>query len=1080
MGSSWYTLTTDFYLGFGFLRALNCLIYLEKIELREIIPSRVGRQVLLLVISILAYLFIFSGIIFIVESLGDAPGIDYNPETWTLIVTLSTVGYGDFFATTFLGRLVIICCIFVGIIAFGAKTAELVSIIKSNELGHGNFQNSEFSKFVVVCGELTEESLELMLSQLLHPLRIAAEGGAKTKIIALVPTEKRFKMIRSYFSAETNAENKKGISSQLHLFVGNPVEGEDLARLQIRNAQAVFVLSPENTTKTEWYDLRQLYTAVAIRRYFRDIRRQNRALKIPRVPIKIVVSRRRHWQLYNHPSLEDTRARVDVVCFDKLMMELLASSCFTPGFLSFLLTTTTNIGHSKEETDVADPEWLKTYIGGSVSELHAFMPRDVFLGKDFWAVRDEFTKNEVSLLGYIAKNGVVHLSPKQEAIIPEEAKLIVMSDDEDKFKDLVHIDHPDTLHHGDDGAIGLKLDLFDIEGMLDGYDKVKIVIKQIGVPRFNNLRELSNTITVSKLEDAEIETNLVPISEANSREVPYRNVHLCTFAFDIHSLDQAKMLSIEVHVAKNGIRRVRTLAVEQVNPDKFVKELRLSVQRQNSTNFSKSLARTVPLSPEAAAPELKNLPSLMEDQLEVAFKHKNKRCVLRIKPFGHEEGKTEGLDLKRVNPARESSYFQQDKTQRSVELAHKVAAMETSDGFTPDGSNVMLFHVADGKLMSIKSFSAEKGHIVVFDPQPQNLRYLLQPLKRRQRITCHGSLMKIIIVHRKKLSKAYPDLFNALNLSTNVFWVSNHIRSRRLFEQLYLHNCRTVIVCEHRLEDKILDDTYSAPEDAPAMFLTLRIRQFLDKKRRQINDTRYIPVVTELQTEKTLNFLKYWDDDRSFAHPLFAEGCVVTKTFAQLLLMKSVDNPYIVDIFRALMNTSEREGQAQIYGIPIVQMRKVCNFTRDKWSEICGYFREDHVIPLALYCVRREENGGERRYTITNPKNDQTVTDGDTLIALSSVPPEEVKTRHMAMESKKKPDFKDMKEDKKKFVDVDETKDDRLVVNEAVIRSEGKYSIDAKDENLAYDECISSKITSSNASKLMAGKEVTSESKEGT
>jgi len=181
-----------------------------------------------------------------------------------------------------------------------------------------------------------------------------------------------------------------------------------------------------------------------------------------------------------------------------------------------------------------------------------------------------------------------------------------------------------------------------------------------------------------------------------------------------------------------------------------------------------------------------------------------------------------------------------------------------------------------------------------------------------------------------------------------------------------------VIVCEHRVEDGENSLLLSLPEDAPAMFLAVRLSSYLEMMRNQ--GCRYVPIVTELSDMNTLGYLHYWPDEREFTNPLLAEGRAVPKRIAQLLLMQSQDNPYLVNVMNALMLTSSRAGHAQVYGIRIKAMAT----SGKDWKSVRNYFIPKKIIPVALYCVRRNKEGNEmKRYCVTNPKANMLVSNTD-------------------------------------------------------------------------------------------------------
>mmetsp|Transcript_1756 Transcript_1756/g.3374 ORF Transcript_1756/g.3374 Transcript_1756/m.3374 type:complete len:370 (-) Transcript_1756:13-1122(-) len=162
---------------------------------------------------------------------------------------------------------------------------------------------------------------------------------------------------------------------------------------------------------------------------------------------------------------------------------------------------------------------------------------------------------------------------------------------------------------------------------------------------------------------------------------------------------------------------------------------------------------------------------------------------------------------------------------------------------------------------------------------------------------------------------------------------------------------------------------------------------------------KHVPVITEVRSENSMAILQFWGDNRKFTHPMTAEGSVVTKKFMQLLLMQSQDNPFLVDVMNAFMLTSSREGEVQVYGVPV---RYIENVKRErtstnggriiKWRSLVEYFLLSQSIPISIYRSRREETSDAiRNYVISHPCPDFAVHECDMVTVLSSTVPEDLK-----------------------------------------------------------------------------------------
>eukprot|EP00466_Bigelowiella_natans_P020550 jgi/Bigna1/87810/estExt_fgenesh1_pg.C_240156 len=966
IASTWYQVTNNFYLGLGFLRSINCLTCIGLLKYRDVLCGSLGKELFMLISTVISYVFVFAGLIFIIESLGDIPGVTYEPTEWSIfnsfyfmIVTLSTVGYGDFFATTLFGRLVMICCIAVGIIIFGAQTGELVAIIQASNLGRGRFRNSDYSKFVVFCGELNEDILDLAMNQILHPERLE-KLGSDTKIVVLCVNEAQLLSFRAYFFADNDKD--RDVVKNLLLFVGNPLNSDDLQRIQIENAEAVFVVGPESSEFIEARDLKLMYTAVAVRRYLKVSQAAGTKYH---VPINIVISQWKHFQIYNHPLLTDPLADVDVVSYNKHVNTLLASSCFAPGFLPFLSSIITTIGSREEEGIDGDPEWLRLYLEGADNEIFSFRPKNDIYDRSFWEIYKEMGENRVLLIGYVRKNGWVYLAPgEKHCKIPKGASLVAIAANDSALSQYRNTELDVETSKGHPMQIAIQ-----DQGLLKSYKKAKIVMKQTydlsGVARVSTT--ISNTPTSIDVKSAanlsEAAADNSELYESDLTAIRDGWVRFTPFALETESLDSVNKISFEIYGTAEDEQDVVFLGSASVKPEDFKKSVEAtsdSVELKDSILF-----RTEILSDGQKANLLVELPTR---------KKKGK--------------KNEDLKVVDRNIAARAKRQAIIHTQRSARLAEKVKQLETVDG-RDEQARLMMVEVKTGKRLPC---ILDNGHVIIFDPKPGNLKYLLQPIKRRRKMCNQRAAIKIVIIHRQKLSSCYSSMSDAYPLMDGVYWVRNSVRDVSLFTEIRAGRASQIIISTHGLkggEDDASD--YDLPEDAPAMFLTVQLSDFL--KRSHNAGGPYVPVVTELQSEATMGMMQYWNDQRRFTHPLYAEGSVVVKNIPQLLLMQSLDSQFLLKVFTAMVITSNKEGTAQAYGIKVQTMVKASGFTGTNWGDLRRHFTErkkSRIIPMALFTSREEEQK-LYRFCVTHPKDNLPLRiETDRVIVLSAKVPQEV------------------------------------------------------------------------------------------
>jgi voltage-gated potassium channel len=129
----------DLWLPFTFLRVLTVSVTMKRVVTAMDFPE-IAEQLAVTVVDFFAMVFVFAGIFFMLENLGNIPWQDPQQDTfmnlsffdsvWFVFVTVSTVGYGDFSPRSILGQLAGGGMILIGVIFFGSKTSEISAIYR--------------------------------------------------------------------------------------------------------------------------------------------------------------------------------------------------------------------------------------------------------------------------------------------------------------------------------------------------------------------------------------------------------------------------------------------------------------------------------------------------------------------------------------------------------------------------------------------------------------------------------------------------------------------------------------------------------------------------------------------------------------------------------------------------------------------------------------------------------------------------------------------------------------------------------------------------------------------------------------
>ena len=338
------------------LRSLRFIWLPQIVNVIRFLPfvkSQDAVDVVSLFIKFVALWLSSSGIIHLVEAQGDfwhefdnsqkSPFLTY---TYFIMVTFSTVGYGDIHPMTDSGRAFMIFFIILGLAFFAAILPTIVDVAS------GFYQKRQFAKFdttrvpqhVIVCGHITAFSAEEFLSDFLHPDR----GDTQTHVLFLHPERPDpdlKNVIRSHYT-------------RVQYLVGSVLNGKDLQRAKIHTCRAVFIVCDKLTNCPLEEDNANLLRLVSVK---------NTTTEIP-VIIQLLLSTNKR-QVHN---IEGWKIGRDIaLCLNELKLGLLAQSCICPG----ISTLVANLFYTSDFPALSvfqeSEKWKMEYIEGASNEIYA-------------------------------------------------------------------------------------------------------------------------------------------------------------------------------------------------------------------------------------------------------------------------------------------------------------------------------------------------------------------------------------------------------------------------------------------------------------------------------------------------------------------------------------------------------------------------------------------------------------------------------------------------------------------------------------------------------------------------------------
>ena len=391
------------------VRSARFLWLTQLITVIKFIPYTLSQDIIN-IFSILIYftvlLFVGTGIVHLLEISGD-PWFGFTNSVtdnqfftyaYYIVVTITTVGYGDISPQTTFGRGFMVVYIIIGLAFFGSILPIISDVLSSfnAKRQYAKFDRTRVPRHVIVCGHITAFSAQEFLKDFLHPDR----GDSHTHILFLHPTRPNRDLknvLRSYYT-------------RVQYIAGSVLNSRDLQKCKIFNCSAVFILADKYTNIPLEEDNGNLLRLVSIK---------NTTTKIP-VIIQLLLSTSKN-QVSN---IEGWNLGKDIaVCLNELKLGLLAQSCVCPGF-STLIANLFYTSDFPSLTAFEGPDaWKEGYISGASNEIYATPFSPTFEGKTFQEVAHVcYNKLGLIMLAFESSEGKIYVNPSNQSIVVQSGE----------------------------------------------------------------------------------------------------------------------------------------------------------------------------------------------------------------------------------------------------------------------------------------------------------------------------------------------------------------------------------------------------------------------------------------------------------------------------------------------------------------------------------------------------------------------------------------------------------------------------------------------------------------------------------
>ncbi|KAL1228595.1 Calcium-activated potassium channel [Trichinella spiralis] len=372
------------WLGLRFLRALRLMTLPDILQYLNIMKTSNAIRLAQLVSIFVSVSLTAAGFIHLLENSGDPFQNFENPQRITywecvyfLLVTMSTVGYGDIYCKTTLARLFMVFFILGGLAMFASYVPEIADLIGARQKYGGQYKGEHGKKHIVVCGFITFESVSHFLQDFLHEDR--EDVDVEVIFLHRVPPDLELEgLFKRHFT-------------KVEFFQGTVMDSVDLTRVKIDEADACLVLANKYSPDPDAEDAANIMRVISIKNYSADIRVIVQLMQYHNKVI-IVLFVLFFWYfcgiflttqfsgiLLNIPSW-DWRRGDDVICLAELKLGFIAQSCLAPGFSTMMANL---FAMRSFKTSSRSPEWLRYYLCGASMEVYPEILSHSFVGMSY-------------------------------------------------------------------------------------------------------------------------------------------------------------------------------------------------------------------------------------------------------------------------------------------------------------------------------------------------------------------------------------------------------------------------------------------------------------------------------------------------------------------------------------------------------------------------------------------------------------------------------------------------------------------------------------------------------------------------
>ncbi|EAR83473.2 cation channel family protein (macronuclear) [Tetrahymena thermophila SB210] len=371
----------------------------------------VQRQIYIIFLTILSLVIITAGTLLSFEAPKRQEMIDAltneqkqctisttNPATFQemiyfVVVSISTVGYGDVVPYSEMGRATVIVLIIIVIVIVPQQTNELIRLISLQSVyARTIYKPNSDIPHIIICGHVDVSALRFFCNELFHE-----DHGNQDKNAIILQSNIPSSEMELFLNNQQYEHN-------LTYLQGNPKTERDLKRAAATKAKTCVIMINKYSGDSTSSDHKNIMTGLCIKKIVYHLTRNN---------LNLCMQLIKPESKFHYLSALSQKSTDQLIVVEEIKMNLLAKSCFCPGIISLIGNLIQST--SAEVTDNEPTKWIREYKNGLGHEMYRTTLSVTFSGQTFSTIAAKvYEKFQAILLGMeidIEGQTVIRLNP---------------------------------------------------------------------------------------------------------------------------------------------------------------------------------------------------------------------------------------------------------------------------------------------------------------------------------------------------------------------------------------------------------------------------------------------------------------------------------------------------------------------------------------------------------------------------------------------------------------------------------------------------------------------------------------------